>query len=367
MTFKISIFQLFAITFTFQLGTTIIFGFGGSAGRDAWIGELISLCLGIFVILLYTTLMRMNPGLSFVQWFPVQFGRWVGIPIAFLYPCLFIYVVGRNIADIRDMVSTTLLLRTPLIIIAGVFTTIIAYCVYSGIEVISRLGEIIFPAVLIMFGIEAILLFGSGVLHIYNLQPIMEKGWGPIWKVVYPSGITVPFGETIALAMFWPDTRYPEKIMKITILATLVSGIMITCFDLLAILVYGSLFSRFLYPLYTLLSMISIGNFIENLQMFGALYFFMTALLKSSIDMLAAVKGIQQLTRMKDYRVLIIPTSVIALYLGMTMSKNIAEHVYYHHLKIVAPYVWVPMSLVLPSILFIVTWVRQKVQKSTQK
>ena len=80
---KISSYQLFVITFIFQLGTTVIFGFGGSAGRDAWISQLVSLCLGILVILVYTTLMRMNPGLTLVQWFPAQFGRWIGVPIAF--------------------------------------------------------------------------------------------------------------------------------------------------------------------------------------------------------------------------------------------------------------------------------------------
>lgn len=362
--YKISIYQLFSITFIFQLGTTIIFGFGGSAGRDAWIGALLSCCLGIFVILLYTTLMRMNPGLTLVQWFPAQFGRWIGIPLAFLYPLLFLYLAGRIIADIRDMVSTTVLLETPLVIIAGLFAIIIAYCVYGGIEIFSRLGEMILPIVLVLFCVEVTLLFSSGVLQINNIQPVLENGWGPVWNVVYPNGITQPFGETIALAMFWPDTKHSEKIMKITILATILSGIMLTFFNILAILVYGNLFSRFLYPLYTLLSMISIGQFIENLQMLGILYFFMTALLKSGINMLAALKGIQQLTRMQDYRALILPASVIALFLGMTMSKNITEHIYYHHLKILVPYVWVPMFLILPTILLIVTWFRQKVLKN---
>jgi spore germination protein KB len=356
---KISVYQLFAITFIFQLGTTIVFGFGGSAGKDAWIGELVSCCLGIFVILIYIALMRMNPGLTLVQWFPAQFGRRIGTPLAFLYPLMSLYVVGRIIADIRDMVSTTVLSNTPLIIITGVFVIIIAYCVYGGIEILSRLGEMFLPIVLFLVCIELILLFSSSVLHINNLLPIFEKGWEPVWKVVYPSGITQSFGETLVLAMFWPETKSPEKVMKITILATLLFGIMITIFDMLAILVFGDMFSGFLYPLYTLLSLISIGNFIENLQMFGVLYLLMTALLKSVVHMLAAVRGIQQLTNMKSYRVLIVPACAIALFLGMTMSKNIAEHVYHHHFEIFVPYVWVPLLLVLPTILLIVTWLRQ--------
>lgn len=360
---KISIYQFFTITFIFQLGTTVIFGFGGSAGRDAWIGQLGSLCLGIFVILLYSTLMRMNPGLTLVEWFPAQFGRWIGIPLSFLYPALFLYHVGRSLADIRDMISTTILFNTPLIVIEGVFIIVIAYCAYDGIEIIGRLGELFFPLAILLFLIQVIFLFTSGVTHINNLRPVLENGWTPIWKVMYPGGITQPFGETIVLFMFWTDTRNPEKIMKTAILATLISGTIITLWDILAISVLGTLFSRFLYPLYTLLGTISIGNFIENLQIVGILYFIMTALLKGLMNMYGALKGFQQLIQLKDFRVLIIPASFIALFLGMTMSKNISEHVYYTHMKILVPYVWVPMFLILPTILLIVTWLRQKVFK----
>ncbi|MFB6468976.1 endospore germination permease [Cytobacillus sp. Hz8] len=360
---KISSYQLFVITFIFQLGTTVIFGFGGSAGKDAWIGQLVSMCLGLIVILLYTTLMKMNPGKTLVEWFPAQFGRFIGIPISFLYSLLFLYHVGRGLADIRDMISTTILFNTPFLIIEGVFIIIIAYCVYGGIELVARLGEMIFPLVLVMFCIQAIFLYLTGVLHINNLLPVLENGWKPIWNVAFPGGITEPFGEAIVFCMFWPDTNRPEKIVKVTILATLLSGMMITFWDMLAIAVFGSMFSHFLYPLYTLLGMISIGDFIENLQIFGILYLFMTAIIKILINMLGALKGFQQLFHLKNNRALIIPSSIIALILGMTMSKNISEHVYFTHMKILVPYIWFPMFIILPAILLIVTWFRQKVLK----
>ncbi|SFD65008.1 spore germination protein KB [Paenibacillus catalpae] len=359
---KISSYQLFAITFIYQMGTSIIFGFGGSAGRDAWIAELVSLCLGLLVIMIYISLMRFNPGLTLVEWFPAQLGRWIGTPLAFLYPIMFLYIVGRIIADIRDMVSTALLPNTPLLIITLIFTVIVAYCVYGGIEEVSRLGELFLPIVLFLFCIEIVLLARSGVLHTRNLLPLLENGWQPVWNVVYPSGITQSFGETLVLAMFWPETKHTDKLMKITVYASLLTGIIIACFDVLGILVFGNMFSGLLYPLYTLLSVISIGKFIENIQMFGALYFLMTALLKSVIIMLAAVKGVQQLTKMKSYRVLIIPACSISLLLGLTMSQNIAEHIYRHHFEILVPYIWVPLLLILPMLLLVVTRFRRMIK-----
>lgn len=363
MDFKISKYLLFTMTFIFQLGTTIIFGFGGEAGRDAWLSDLLSLTLGLVVVAMYTALRHLNPGLTLVQWFPAQLGRWLGTPIAFLYPLMFLYLTGRIIADTRDMVSTAILPGTPLLVITAVFTLIIAYCCYGGIEIVARMGELVFPIVVLMFLTETILLIGSGVLHYHHILPVLDEGWAPIWDVVYPNGITQGFGETIALAMFWPDVKDQGKITKITLLATLLSGFMIASFDVLAILVYNDLFSRFVYPLYTLLGVISVGNFVENLQMFGVLYFFATALMKSALNLLAALQGIQQLTKMKGYRRLILPGAGAALILGMTMSSNISEHIYFQHYKILVPYFWVPMFLGIPALLLLLSWIRTLVRK----
>ncbi|MBP2076452.1 hypothetical protein J2Z64_000664 [Oceanobacillus polygoni] len=86
---RISVYQLFTITVFFQLGTSVIFGFATAAGRDAWLAILISTAFGILLILMYVALMKLNPGLAFVEWFPTQLGKWIGMPIAWLYPLMF--------------------------------------------------------------------------------------------------------------------------------------------------------------------------------------------------------------------------------------------------------------------------------------
>ncbi|WP_157382163.1 GerAB/ArcD/ProY family transporter [Schinkia azotoformans] len=42
---QISLYQLFVLTVFFQIGTTIIYGFGAAAGRDAWIVTILSFLL----------------------------------------------------------------------------------------------------------------------------------------------------------------------------------------------------------------------------------------------------------------------------------------------------------------------------------
>ncbi|GAA3313383.1 hypothetical protein GCM10020331_003370 [Ectobacillus funiculus] len=55
-----------------------MFGFASGAGRDAWLAVLISSFLGMIIMLIYLLLMRMQPGLTLIEWYPAQLGRWLG-------------------------------------------------------------------------------------------------------------------------------------------------------------------------------------------------------------------------------------------------------------------------------------------------
>ncbi|MBT2723312.1 endospore germination permease [Bacillus sp. ISL-46] len=357
-------YQLFTMTFLYQLGTTIIFGFGNIAGRDAWIATLCSTLLGTVVIMMYIALMRMHPGLTLIEWFPAQLGRWVGTPISWLYPLLFLFDAGRVVGDLRDLIPTTLLPNTPPIVFNGLYMLVMAYALFLGIESLARVGETLFSIIMFLFLIEVVLLCSSKVIHLDYLLPLLEKGWSPIWEVVYPVGITQTYGESIVFAMIWIQTKNPERIMKITILSSLLSGIMLSFSLIFAISIFDEdLFKRSIYPLYTMLGVVNVGDFINNLSPFGVLYFTATAFFKMYIKIFAAITAIKQLTRLQSYRVLILPSVIIVLYIGMTISKNVSEHIFYLALKIVIPYIWVPLFLILPAMLCVVTWVKQRVIK----
>lgn len=361
---RISNYQLYVLTVLYQIGTTIVFGFGAVAGRDAWISVLISSSVGLIIMLLYTLLMRMNPGLTLVEWWRAQFGKWIGTPIAWAYTLLILYEVGRGVGDLKFLIPITILPKTPIFIVLIVFMIVLIYGAFAGIEVIARLGEIVFPVILFLFPIEIILIFGSHIMNIQHLQPIAGKGWSQILEAVWPVGITQSFGESIELAMIWPLVSQPEKIIRTTLLATITSGLFIAIFDAIAVATLGgALFENSIYPMYTLIQQISLGEFVDNLDAIEVLYFLTTIFFKISIHMFAVVRAIQKLTLVKNSRVFILPVSAIALYLGMTMSSNILVHIE-TSLKMIQYNLFVPLFIILPSILFVVTLIRGKYRKN---
>lgn len=362
---RISNFQLFTITVFLQIGTTVIFGFASTAGRDAWLSILISTAIGMGLILLYTLLMKMNPGLTLVEWFPAQFGRWLGVPLAWLYPLLFLYVAGRITADLRSLIPATLLPGTPAWFVVISMLLVIVYCLFSGIEVLARLTEYLLPVLFLLFVIEIILLFSSGVVDFKHVHPTLGQGWGKILSAIWPTGITQTFAETLLLAILWPSVKKPEKVRKITLIATMLSGLTISTLSLMEIFVLGEgIVSHTIYPLYVLVRQISIADFLENLDAMVALTMIITAYIKLTVYLFAAIRAIQILLNMIDNRSIILPVTAVTYLLGMTMSNNINEHIYVG-ITSFPLYVWVPLLIILPIPLLIVTVIRRKWLKAS--
>lgn len=357
---RISIYQLFSITVFLQIGTTMIFGFASPAGRDGWLAILISTSLGILVILMQLILFKLNPGLTLVEWFPTQFGRWLGIPLAWLYPLLFIYATSRIFSDLKAIIPTTILPGTPPLVIVFTMLLVIIYCVFSGIEVLARFTEYALPIIFLLFIIVIILLFSSGIVHFKNLLPFLGQGWKRIWETVWPTATTQSFAETLVLAMIWPLVKNSKKIKKTTILATITAGITIAVFSLMEIAVLGEdINKRTIYPLYLLIKQISTVDFLENLDAIVALIMIITAYIKGTIYFFASVRSIQLLLNIDNSRLIILPVACITYILGMTMSENINEHIYVGT-YIFPQYLWMPLTVILPAILLIITLIRKK-------
>ncbi|MDF2504310.1 endospore germination permease [Clostridium sp.] len=360
---QICSYQLYILTVFYQVGTTIVFGFGATAGRDAWISAIISTVAGCLVIILYTSLMRMNLGLSLVQWWPEQFGKLLGTPIAWMYTLLMLYELGRGIGDLKFLIPVTILPKSSILIVLSLFMIIILYAVHSGIEVIARVGELVFFIIIFLIIMEVIFLYASKIMNFTKLLPISGKGWKPIFKAVWPVGITQSFGESIEFAMIWPLVKQPEKIMKATLFSVITSGVIIVCFDVLGVATLGgSIFKNSFYPLFTLVQQISVGEFITNLDALEVIFLLTNIFFKLTIHTFAIVMAIKQLTLVENRKIFMMPIVLISLYLGMTMSFNISEHIE-SGFNFIQYSLFVPFHLILPSILLVVTLIRGKYRR----
>jgi spore germination protein KB len=162
--------------------------------------------------------------------------------------------------------------------------------------------------------------------------------------------------------MIWTLCSPSKRIIKTTLFASIVYGILLSSFDALAILVFGEgTFSTSRYPLYRLVKVISVADFLENLDALGILYFMGTAFFKVTIQMYGAIRGIQQLLSLGDSRLLVFPIGAVVFFLGLTMSKSTSEHWFS------ITYLGQPgliMYLFLPGLLLILVLIRKKISNA---
>jgi spore germination protein KB len=249
----------------------------------------------------------------------------------------------------------------PIILI---FVLIITYSQKCGIEVLARVGEFLFPAFLLLFIIIVLAVLGSGMLKSENLQPVLETGWAPIWNVSFPLCASQGFAQTLEVAMIWPLVNSTKKnIAKTTIFATLVSGAVIFITQLMLITgLDGYSYKAGSYPMYILISKISIGGFIQHLDVFGVLFFIISAFFKVSLHMFFSIRGIQLLTNTGNVRNIIIFISLLSVYLGYSVSLNSQEHILVAF-KVFPYNLWFPLLWVLPFSLLFLTLTKKAIMR----
>ena len=220
------------------------------------------------------------------------FGKWIGKIIALLYLFYFYYLSAAMLRDVGDFFTTEILIDTPIQIIMIIFLLTSLIGVPLGLEVISRTLLIFFPwimALLFMF-----FLFLIPIIKIENIQPILGEGIKSIMKGSYHV-LGLPFLELAVILMITPYISEKAKMKKNFYKGTLIGGLLLTIIIMLSILVLGSdLTTRQTYPSYMLAKKISIGNFLERIEVIVAIIWILTIYFRLTICYYGLSLGLAQ-------------------------------------------------------------------------
>lgn len=149
---KVSVVQLFAMMFLFELGSALVVSLGSSAGKDAWLAILLGLFGGIVLFFMYYFLFRLYPNLPLTGYARKIFGKYIGWIIGLVYTVYFLYAASRNLRDFSDLLLTSTMPATPLLAIIILMVLAICYVLYLGIEVVGRTSEVLI-VILILLGL----------------------------------------------------------------------------------------------------------------------------------------------------------------------------------------------------------------------
>lgn len=146
--------QFTIVTFLYSIGTAILIipsSITGAAKQDAWVAASIGVVLSLLVIKLFLTLANQTPSLNFIEANEKILGRFFGKITAICFLILTFFSTGELLYFIGIFMKTEVMPETPTLAFALLFSIIIMYAAYLGIETFARSAEILFPLFIFIF------------------------------------------------------------------------------------------------------------------------------------------------------------------------------------------------------------------------
>ncbi|MGM0410587.1 MAG: GerAB/ArcD/ProY family transporter [Bacillota bacterium] len=291
----------------------------GNALQDAWISAILLFFTSEIFVILITVLDLKFPDKNLIEYTEEIFGKWGGKIFSLLFIFIFIQFAVIETRLYGELLTTYFLPHTPILVIAGSILIVAIFCVYQGIEVLARTADFLF--LLMIIAILGIIFIPLGYVDLINLQPVFVRGWKPIF-----SGVITPtsyISQIWVLGMLSINVTGKKRfLIPITSIGTsLLILIIISAITVGVVGAYPA--SRSTFPILTLLRSVKATNFLqrtEALIIFGWGMGFFIAL---STYLYCGAKSLSQVLNLKNYKITIIPLSILILYLSLYVFEDI--------------------------------------------
>jgi spore germination protein KB len=335
------------------------------AKQDAWITVIFGTAFGCVLYLVFIKLNKIYPTLPLTGYIRKILGRYLGWLIGIIYVMYFIYIASRVLRDFEELLVISAYRSSSLLTIGIIMIVCVMYAAYKGLEVFSRISELCFFIIVIMLILLIFFEIASGIVKLNHLRPMLEHGWGPIFKTLFPTTMTFPFGEMITFTMLLPYLSKKETAKKVGLAAICLSGMSLTIFTFLNIAIIGTnVAERSAFPILTAVGYINIADFIQRLDTIIIISMVILGFVKISVFFFCALIGVADLFAIKQPQKLIYPMGIILLMCSLIMAHGYIEHI--QEGLIVVPYfLHLPLQIVIPILLLVITWIKQKVSSTS--
>ncbi|HEX2946927.1 MAG TPA: endospore germination permease [Clostridia bacterium] len=346
------------LVITFIIGSTLIIGIAGDAKNDAWIAGIIGLIMCIPMLLVYSRILSLFQGKDLFEILDLILGKIFGKFVSIIYILYSFHLGALVLRNFGEFMNTSALPETPLFVSMFCLGLVIIAGVRLGIEVLGRTTTYFVP--IILFILLLVQIFGISQLHFDHIKPVLGNAPSQIMKGAF-SAFSFPFAETVIFIGIFSSLKTKKSNVKVYLTGAFISGAIIIITSARNILILGNMLGSFYFPSYEAVSRISIGDFIQRIEVTDALVFVYGVFIKSSICLLVACKGLGRLFNLKDYRSIVIQLGLLMIYFSYIVYDNIMEMRYWAF-KVYSYYAF-PMQVILPIMIWIIAEIKARRKK----
>lgn len=343
-----------AIIILFIIGTSSIEATGLSAEKDLWLAIIIGILMALPILISYIRIHYLFPGKDLFDILEICFGKYIGKGIVILFTWFVFDGIALVVRNYAQFVVTVSLVKTPLLIVVIMTMFLCVWIVKSGIEVIGRWSS--FFLLLFISSMIITIVFLIPDMNINNIRPVLNNGMKPVLKASFEA-LNFPFTQTILFMMVLSKFKRKDSPIRIYMTGVLIGGILVFTISVTNILVIGvNKVSSVYFPSYATLARIEIGTMIGRLEIISGTLLTIGVLIKTSIYLLAACKGVSKIFEYSDYRFIVTPIALLAINLSYFEFKTIIE--YYEYTA-----TWYYYGFVFHVILPIIIWITAEIKK----
>ena len=240
---------------------------------------------------------------------------------------------------------------------------VIGYILYLGIEVLGRTAEIFSPYMFVFILLLFIFLYAGEKINLTNVQPILSSGIKPILKSAIPSIIAFPYGELIAFTVIFAHIGDFKITRRVCLISVFVASLILLSSVFLIIATLGeNTAARANFPLLIAARLVSIGEFLERIDVLVVFIMMLGILIKSSVFLYGGLKGIEYIFKI-PYRYFAMPVSCIVAMFSIFITLDFSDHLV-EGLNVDLFILHVPLEFMIPisitSIVLVKKWKKQR-------
>ena len=326
----------------FMMRTTVVIAFlpvltSADALQDAWASAIVSFFTSALLVLIIGGLGIRFPELTIVEYAQKLIGKWPGRAICLIIVWALLVIVATDTRIYAEALITGFLTETPLPLI--VFAMVIAgsTAAYSGLEVIGRSADLLFPIFISAILLSLIFAIPEFTLLKRNLEPVLARGVGPVLRgALVP---TIIIAQYLCLTMIIPATNQPKKALGTALWALAGSTAVLTLVALAVTAILGpDRGSRSVFPFFNLVRTLQISEFLERVEILALFAWGFGIFIGVSVFMYCGTRAVAQVIGLHDYRALIAPLAVIWGTFSVHSYQDIFQIRTYFDARIVVPF-----------------------------
>ncbi len=339
----------------FLFGSSVVVGVSGEAGQDAWISLLIASVMVIPLLAVYARIMRLFPETDLYDILEILFGKIFGRVFIVLFTWYALHLCAIVLRNFTEFLQIVAMPETPQLPMMFALILVTAYLARSGMKIMGKWSITMFPIVALTVLFTIILAIVD--LDVTHLEPILENEPKKLISGAFQI-VTFPFAETVLFLCLAGAVKKEISPYKIYACALAIGSFIFLLIIFRNITILGpAMASASYFPSYTAARILHIGDFLSRIEGTITMNFLLAGIVKITLCLLAAAKGIAKLFTIEDYKQLVMPTSMLAVALCAIVYSSAMEMfgflVYYQVYAI-------PFQVIIPAVVWITAEIRAR-------